>query len=106
MSGVEMARALSRKSKNLPVGTVALQKRGDRTVLVVQETTEKVSVIESWEEALDLVARLLGRVSKALNEMNADLVESNRRSAAVRRKTKAKIAANQRLLDRLVKAHS
>ncbi len=99
-----MARVLSRKSKNQPVGSVAVQRHGDRTFLVVQETPDRVSLIESWEDAFELVGRLLGRIGVTLNEMNAELSAFNRRSAANLRKTRAKVTANQRLLDKLVKA--
>jgi hypothetical protein len=101
-----MARVTAHKTRNSPVGSVAVQQRGGRAVLLVQETSEKVSVIESWEDAFDLIARLLNRIKGTLNEMNLELSAYNRRSAVDLRRTRAKIAANQRLLDKIVKAGS
>lgn len=98
-----MARALPRGPKHRPVGSVTVQRQGNRTFLVVQETPDSTSVVESWEDAFGLADRLLGRLQGTLDEMNADLSAFNRRLAVELRKTSAKIAANQRLLDQLVK---
>jgi hypothetical protein len=95
-----------RRIRPLSVGSVVEQKRGGRPVLVVKEAPDTTSVIESWEDAFDVSNRLLGRLKKTLTEMNADMASFNRRLATDLRKTSAKIAGNQRLLDELVKARS
>jgi hypothetical protein len=88
--------------KPLPVGTVVERRDGDRAYLVVQETPERGTVIESWEDALGFLNRVLGRINAQLMDMNADMAAFNERLAAERRNTAAQIEANQRELDELV----
>ena|SRR6266853_1820551 len=89
--------------KQLPVGSVIEQRQGDRTFLVVQETPDRTSVIESWDDGIDLANRLLGRLKQTLDDMNVGMMASNERLAVGLRETGAKIAANRRLLDEIVK---
>jgi hypothetical protein len=88
---------------SLPVGSVVEQRHGDRAFLVVQETEEKRSTIESWEDGLEVTNRLLRRAGKSLQEMNADVSALNKRLTKGARKIDAKIKSNQRLLDKLIK---
>ncbi len=92
--------------KPLPVGSVVERRQDGRTFLLVQETPDRTSVIESWDDGLDVVNRLLGRLKGTLENMNADMTASNERLAAGLRETGAKIAANQRLLDKIIAADS
>ena len=100
-----MAPAVPGGLKHLPVGSVIERRQDGRTFLVVQEAPDKTSIIESWEDAFDLVNRLLGRLKATLEEMNADMSASNERLTAGLRKTAAKVAANQRRLEKLIKSH-
>ena len=88
--------------QKLPVGSVVEQRQGSRTFLVVQETSETATRIESWDDGSKLVNRLLGRLGKTLKEMNADISALNKRLEVGLRRTDAKIRANQRLLEQLV----
>jgi hypothetical protein len=88
--------------EQLPVGSVVEQRRDGRTVLLVQETPETATVVESWEDALDLANRLLARIGRILDQMNADRSALNQGLAESLAVTGAKIAENQRLLDRLI----
>src|SRR6266852_5971848 len=88
--------------KQLPVGSVIERRQGDRTFLVVQETPDRMTVIESWDDGIDLANRLLGRLKRTLDDMNAEITTSNQRGL---RETGAKIAANRRLLDEIVKGN-
>jgi hypothetical protein len=93
------------RPKHPPVGSVVEQRQGGRTFLLVHETPDTVSVIESWPDAFDVADRVLGRLKKTLEEMNIDMSAFNQRLAAGLRETDAKIKANQRLLDELIKGH-
>jgi aminoglycoside phosphotransferase len=101
---VGMAPAVPDRPKKLPVGSVVEQRQDGRTFLVVQETPDRVTIIETWDDGIDVVNRLLGRLKRTLDNMNVDMAASNKRLAAGLRKTSAKIAANQRLLDEIVKS--
>jgi hypothetical protein len=85
-----------------PVGSVVEQKKGNRTYLIVQETPSMKTIVESWEDGLDVANRLLVRLKVALGEMNSDVAAVNEHLAEGVRKTRAKIKANQRLLDELI----
>jgi hypothetical protein len=87
---------------DLPVGSVVEQRRGSRTYLIVQESPGKQSVIESWDDGLDVTNRLLGRLKATVEEISADMSLTNERLAQNIRHTEAKIETNQRLLDELV----
>ena len=100
-----MAPVFPRTPDRLPVGSVIEQRQGDRTVLVVQETDDRTSTIESWDDGLDLANRLLGRLKQALEGINAGMATSNERLTRGIRETSAKIAANGRLLDEMVKSN-
>jgi hypothetical protein len=89
-----------------PVRSVVEQRQGGRTYLVVQETPDMTSKIESWTDAFDVANRLLGRIKDTLEDIGTNLDKSNRRLTSGLRKTGAKIAANQRLLDEVVKGRS
>jgi hypothetical protein len=99
-----MAPGLPSEQKHLPVGSVVEQRQGGRTFLTVRETDDTTSVVESWDDAFDVANRILKRLGGTLDEMNADMAEFNKRFAAGLRETGAKIAANQRLLDELLKS--
>jgi hypothetical protein len=101
-----MAPAIPRGLKPLRVGSVIEQRQDGRTFLLVQETPDRTSVIESWDDALDVANRLLGRLKRTLEDMNAGMTKSNKRLTVGLRETGAKIAANQRLLDKIVKGDS
>ena len=100
-----MAPVLPGELKQLPVGSVVEQRQGDRAFLIVQETPDTASIVESWADGVDVANRLLGRLRQTLEDMNADMSAFNERLAAGLRETDAKIAANQRLLDEIVKSH-
>jgi hypothetical protein len=89
-----------------PVGTVVEQRQGDRTYLIVQETYDTASKIESWTDALDVANRLLGRIKDTLQDINTSMDRSNQRLTSGLRRTSAKVAANQRQLDAIVKGGS
>jgi hypothetical protein len=93
-------------SRPRPVRSVVEQRRGGRTYLVVQETPDTTSKIESWTDAFNVTNRLLGRIKDSLEDINTSMDKSNQRLTSVLRKTGAKIAANQRLLDEIVKGRS
>jgi hypothetical protein len=93
-------------SRSRPVRSVVEQRRGGRTYLVVQETPDTTSKIESWTDAFDVTNRLLGRIKVSLEDINTSMDKSNQRLTSGLRKTGAKIAANQRLLDEIVKGRS
>jgi hypothetical protein len=93
-------------SRSRPVRSVVEQRRGSRTYLVVQETPDTTSKIESWTDAFDVTNRLLGRIKVSLEDINTSMDKSNQRLTSGLRKTGAKIAANQRLLDEIVKGRS
>lgn len=97
------SRVRSQKTTDLPVGSVEERREGSRTYLIVQETRAKQSVVESWDDAIKITNRLLGRLDRTLRKMNADLAALNARLGEGIRRTDAKIEANQRLLDALVK---
>jgi hypothetical protein len=88
---------------DLPVGSVVEQRQGSRTVLVVQESRSKSSIVESWEDGFELTNRLLRRLKNSVEQMNADMSLLNERLTAGIRETNSRIKANQRLLDKLVK---
>jgi|SRR5690242_9790523 hypothetical protein len=90
----------------LPVGSVAEQRQGGRSFLLVQESEQKTSRIESWEDGLELTNRLLKRAHKSIKEMNADVSALNKRLTKGARKLDTKIKSNQRLLDKLIKDHA
>ena len=100
-----MAPALPGGLKQLPVGSVIEQRQDGRTFLVVQEAPDRTSIIESWDDALDVASRLLGRIKATLDDMNAGMSASNERLSAGLRETAAKIAANQRLLEKMIKGN-
>jgi hypothetical protein len=100
-----MAPALPDGLKQLPVGSVIEQRQDGRTFLVVQEAPDRTSIIESWDDALDVASRILGQVNEMLADMNARMATSNERLSAGLRETAAKIAANQLLLEKLIKGH-
>jgi hypothetical protein len=100
-----MAPVFPRTPDRLPVGSVIEQRQGDRMVLVVQETNDRTSTIESWDDGLDLANRLLGRLRQALEGINSGMATSNERLTNGIRETSAKIAANGRLLDEIVKSN-
>jgi hypothetical protein len=91
---------------HLPVGSVIEQRRGDQIRLVVQESSGKTSIIESWDDSMDVSNRLFGRIRTTLEQMNSNLAAFDQKLAADMRKTSAKIDANQRLLDELVKGRA
>src|ERR1700730_12945464 len=93
-------------SRPRAVRSVFAQRRGGRTYLVVQETPDTTSKIESWTDAFDVTNRLLGRIKVSLEDINTSMAKSNQRLTSGLRKTGAKIAANQRLLDEIVKGRS
>jgi hypothetical protein len=101
---IAMAPVFPRTPDRLPVGSVVEQRQGDRTFLVVQETADRTSIIESWDQGLDLANRLLGRLNQALDDINAGMAASNERLTRGIDETSAKIAANGRLLDEIVKS--
>jgi gas vesicle protein len=86
----------------LPAGSVVEQKQGGRTVLIVQESPSKRSMVEIWEDGLKVTNRILGRLQSILREMNEDMARTNERLTAGIRDTTAKIKANQHLLDKLL----
>jgi hypothetical protein len=88
------------------VKSVVEQRRGGRTYLVVQETPDTTSKIESWADAFEVANRLLDRINDTLEDIGTNLDKSNRRLTLGLRKTGARIAANQRLLDEMVKGCS
>jgi hypothetical protein len=98
-----MAPALPGGLKQLPVGSVIEQRQDGRTFLVVREAPDRTSIIESWDDALDVASRVLGRIKATLDDMNASMAASNERLSAGLRETAAKIAANQRLLEKIIK---
>ena len=98
-----MAPAVPGELRQLPVGCVIEQWQDGQTFLVVQEAADRTAIIESWDDGLGLIARLLARVNQTLNLMTANNAVFNERLAAAQNETGAKIAANQRLLDSLVK---
>jgi len=98
-----MAPAVPGELMQLPVGSVIEQRQDDRTFLVVQEAPDRTAIIESWDDGLDLIARLLGQVNQSLELMIADNAVFIEQLAAGLDETGAKIAANQRLLDSLIK---
>ena len=89
-----------------PVGSVVEQRQGGRTYLIVQETPDTASKIESWTDAFELANRLLGKIKGTLEDINTNMDKSNQRLNSGLRRTGAKIAANQRLLDGIVKGRS
>ena len=89
--------------KALPVGSVIERRQDGRMYLVVQETPDKASIVESCDDALDVINRLLGRLKRTLEDMNTDMEACNERLAAGLRETGAKIVANGRLLDEIVR---
>ena len=91
--------------KQLPVGSVIEQRQDGRTFLVVQESPDKILIIDSLEDALDLLNRLLARIQATLDDMNASMSASNESLSAGLRQTDRKIAANQRLLEKLIRSH-
>ena len=101
-----MAIAVPDELKHLPVGSVVEQQQDGRTFLVVQEAPDRTSIIESWEDGFDLVNRLLRRLKGTLEEMNAEMSAFNKRLTANLHKTTAKVAANQRLLEKIIKIGS
>jgi hypothetical protein len=88
------------------VGAVVEQRQGGRAYLVVQETPDRASKIESWMDAFDVGNRLLGRIKDMVDGINTAMDKSNQRLSSGLRRTGAKIAANQRLLDEIVKGRS
>ncbi len=100
-----MAPAIPGGLKRLPVGSVIEQRQDGRTFLVVREAPNRTSIIESWDDALDVASRVLGRIKATLDDMNASMAASNERLSTDLRETAAKIAANQRLLEKIIKGH-
>lgn len=93
-------------SHSLPVGSVIEQGRGEQAYLVVQEAADRTSIIASWDDLMDFTNRVLRRVGATLDQMNADLAAFNEKLSKDVAGTTAKIAANQRLVDELVKGRS
>ncbi len=85
-------------TERLPVGSVIEYELDERTVLLVQEAPDRTTIVESWEDALDLANRVLGRVVDTLDEVIAERSAINQRLESI----SAKIGENQRVLDRLV----
>jgi hypothetical protein len=98
-------RQLPPREKLLP-GSVIEQNQGDRAFLIVQESPARRSVVETWDDLMEVCNRLLGRINTTLREMNADLATFDQKLSRDLRKTAAKIATNQRLLDELVAGRS
>jgi hypothetical protein len=86
------------------VESVVEQRQDGRSFLIVQEAPGISTRVESWEEGIDVANRVLVRLNRALEEMNAGLSTFNERLAAELRETGAKIEDNQRLLDEIVKS--
>jgi hypothetical protein len=60
-------------------------------------------IIESWEDALDL-HESAPRPNPSDDDMNASMSASNESLSAGLRQTARKIAANQRLLEKLIRS--
>jgi hypothetical protein len=89
-----------------PARPVVERREGGRIYLIVQETPDTSSRIETWSDAFEVTNRLLGRIEDTLENINANMEKSNRRLTAGLRETGAKIAANRRLLDEIVTGRS
>jgi len=68
--------------------------------LIVRESLDRFLIIESCEDALDVVIRLFGRTHITLEGIKTTMAASNERLTAGLRETAAKIAANQPLLEK------
>jgi hypothetical protein len=99
-----MAPVVPSMSGRLPVGSVVERRDGEHTVLVVQETPDQKSIIESWEDGIDLANRVLSRLNSTLAEMNFAMSKFNEELGAGLRETGEKIQRNQRLLGEIVKS--